>query len=65
MQIKQKLSEPDSDVDALAGLVMADPILTIRMLRPVNSVFWELDRQVTTVKETVKKVYQMDSVVTA
>ncbi|MFH1943441.1 MAG: HDOD domain-containing protein [bacterium] len=46
-----------STVDDLAGLVMADPVLTMRMPKPVNSVFWELGRQVTTVKETVKKVY--------
>ncbi len=53
IQIMDKIHAPEPNIDELADLVMSDQVLTTRMLRLVNSVFWGLNRTVDSVKEAL------------
>ena len=53
IQIMDKIHAPEPNIDELADLVMSDQVLTTRMLRLVNSVFWGLNRTVNSVKEAL------------
>jgi len=43
----------DSEVEEIADAVMTDKVLTARMIRLVNSAFWGLRRQVTSIREAI------------
>ncbi|MCK5147497.1 HDOD domain-containing protein [bacterium] len=49
-----ELSKGDeTDVEEIADAVMTDKVLTARMIRLVNSAFWGLRRQVTSIREAI------------
>lgn len=53
IQLFNKIHQPDPKVGELADLIMMDQILTTKMIRLVNSSYWGLNRQITSVKETI------------
>ena len=53
VQIMEKIHQPDPRIKELADLVMTDQVLTTRMLKLVNSVFWGLNKELTSVKAAI------------
>ena len=53
IQLMEKINAPNPDVDELAEMIMTDQVLTTQMLRIVNSAFFGLTREISSVKETV------------
>ena len=50
----QKLCEdPDVDADELAGVIEADPSVTMKLLRLVNSAFFAFGRKITSIQDAV------------
>lgn len=53
IQLFEKIHKPDPVVKDLADLIMKDQVLTTKMIRLVNSAYWGINRQITSVKETI------------
>lgn len=53
IQLMEKINAPNPNVDELAEMIMTDQVLTTQMLRIVNSAFFGLTREISSVKETV------------
>lgn len=53
IQLFEKIHQPDPVVNELADLIMKDQVLTTKMIRLVNSAFWGINRQITSVRETI------------
>jgi len=53
IKLFNKIHEPEPNTEELADLIMTDQVLTTRMIRMVNSAFWGLNREVTSVKEAI------------
>lgn len=53
IQLMDKIHEPNPKVDELAELLMTDQVLTTRMIKLVNSVFYGLSREIASVKEAI------------
>ena len=53
IQLFEKIHQPDPVVNELADLIMKDQVLTTKMIRMVNSAFWGINRQITSVRETI------------
>jgi len=52
-QVLVELQKPDVDLDEVADIIMADQVLTLRIIRLINSAFWGLQHQVQSLKEAI------------
>lgn len=52
-QVLTELENPNADLDEVAEIIMADQVLTLRILRLINSAFWGLKHQVQSLKEAI------------
>lgn len=53
VQLLDKMHQPDPQIEELADLVMTDQVLTTAMITIVNSAFWGLTREVTSIRESI------------
>ena len=53
VQLLDKMHQPDPQIEELADLVMTDQVLTGAMINIVNSAFWGLTREVTSIRESI------------
>jgi len=53
IQLLEKMRNPDPDIEELADLIMTDQVLTTQMISMVNSAFWGLSREITSIRETI------------
>ncbi len=52
-QVLAELNNPNADLDEVAEIIMADQVLTLRIIRLINSSFWGLKHQVQSLKEAI------------
>jgi putative nucleotidyltransferase with HDIG domain len=52
-QVLTELDNPNADLDEVAEIIMADQVLTLRIIRLINSAFWGLKHQVQSLKEAI------------
>jgi HD-like signal output (HDOD) protein len=52
-QFKQAIDDPESTFDEISGIVGNDPGLTVRILKIVNSAFFEFPQQVETISHAI------------
>ncbi|MDZ7380094.1 MAG: HDOD domain-containing protein [candidate division KSB1 bacterium] len=52
-QVLTELENPDANLNEVVEVLMADQVLTLRMIRLVNSAFWGLKHQVQSLKEAI------------
>ena len=53
LQLFDKIHKPEPKINELADLIMMDQVITTKMIRMVNSAYWGLNREITSVKETI------------
>ncbi|MCK5147507.1 HDOD domain-containing protein [bacterium] len=53
VQLLDKMHEKNPKIEELADLIMTDQVLTTQMISLVNSAFWGLNREVTSIRESV------------
>ncbi|MBC7187131.1 MAG: HDOD domain-containing protein [Calditrichaeota bacterium] len=52
-QVLTELENPEANLQEVVEILMADQVLTLRMIRLVNSAFWGLRHQVQSLKEAI------------
>ncbi len=52
-QVLTELENPEANLNEVVEVLMADQVLTLRMIRLVNSAFWGLKHQVQSLKEAI------------
>ena len=53
VQLLDKMHQPAPQIEELADLIMTDQVLTTQMISLVNSAFWGLNREVTSIRESI------------
>lgn len=52
-RVLKELENPEVDLNEVVGILMADQVLTLRMIRLVNSAFWGRKHQAQSLKEAI------------